>query len=608
MGIPNLGLSGTGKPEELSVELWIGFESKSANGPSSIRIKRSATFVVNKINGSELLAEVYYDVGSPRILRDKEAQNYIDDTVPRDLVEFYMFNGEYLSSGKNVKGGNIDASIKGQFKIGAIESMVRLIKEVENGYRRSADRAAGNDAREITAEIEDNEKKIKERESDRIRWEKEYNDYLSKMESAERELELTKMEIMKIKGKRDALQEFYKKHEELDDISKRLDEEYFKLYKAQYESSYLVLSKGTNEKSYKLVKEEIGRANLPPKIKEEFARDLLAQHKCICGRSLEDASNEYRMVENMLSDSRNEGKKAIMLELSPQLKQISGERVESATNRINEIKGNIKWLSQRKMNLSEETSHWKDKEKNLSEDEEYSLKKFEYTENDLREFKSRSDEAKENLNKTKEMIEALRNRNKALTEKAEKISAKAGEGQKFREYQKISYELGEIISQLVNRITSMFIESLQGEVNNLISGVRGLSHLSVDIKPSRNSIEVTYIDKYIGLDGKSYLSEGQNQIISIALIAAYMSVLKKLGAGIAEAPFVVMDHPFSDLGSPRKEELLKSFSSIFKDTKVIILTPPGDFNLDPVAGIIASYYAVHNDEQVKACYVKEVEI
>lgn len=87
-----------------------------------------------------------------------------------------------------------------------------------------------------------------------------------------------------------------------------------------------------------------------------------------------------------------------------------------------------------------------------------------------------------------------------------------------------------------------------------------------------------------------------------------MSVLKKLGAGIIEAPFVVMDHPFSNLGFPRKKELLKSFSSIFKDTNIIILTPPGDFNLDPVAEIIASHYEVHNNERESACYVKEAGI
>lgn len=608
LGIPNIGLSGTGKLEDLSVEMWIGFEGKSSNAPSSARIKRSANFRVNEISSQELSVEIYYDMGSPRLLMDNDAQNYIDDIAPRDLVEFYMFNGEYLSSGKNVKGRNIDASIKGQFKIGAIESMLRLIKEVEAGYRRSADRAAGNDASEITAQIEYNDQKIDECKSDKDRWERSYIDYQMKKQSAEEELERTKMEIKKIEGKKSAVQEFNSKNNDLNDISKRLDEEYLKLHKVQYESAYLALSKRTNEESYKLVKEEIGRANLPPKIKEEFAKDLLAQHKCICGRSLEDSSNEYKMVEGMLLDSRNEGKKAMLVELSPQLNQISGERVKFAMDRINEIKGNIKWLFQRKINLSDEISHWKGREKGLSEEEENTLKMYKDAEKDFDKFKTLLSEANANLEKTVKKIEELTNTNKGLTEKEEKISIKAQEGSELREYQKISRQLGEIISNLVGRITSMFIESLQTEVNNLISEIRGLSHLSVDIKPVGNSIEVTYIDKFIELDGKSWISEGQNQIISITLIAAYMSVLKKLGAGIAEAPFVVMDHPFSDLGLPRKEELLKSFGSIFKDTKVIILTPPGDFNLDPVAGIIASRYVVHNDPHEKACYAKEVGI
>ena len=99
------------------------------------------------------------------------------------------------------------------------------------------------------------------------------------------------------------------------------------------------------------------------------------------------------------------------------------------------------------------------------------------------------------------------------------------------------------------------------------------------------------------------ISEGQNQIISIALIAAYSSVLKNLGGGIAEAPFIIMDHPFSDLGLPRKEEILRSFGTLFAGTRVIVLTPPGDFDFSPVGKSIASHYTVKNDPEKKVCNV-----
>ena len=103
------------------------------------------------------------------------------------------------------------------------------------------------------------------------------------------------------------------------------------------------------------------------------------------------------------------------------------------------------------------------------------------------------------------------------------------------------------------------------------------------------------------MDDAVYISEGQNQIISIALIAAYTSILRNFGNGITEAPFIVMDHPFSDLSLPRKEELLKSFRTLFDRTKVIILTPAGDFNFDPISETIASHFSVKNDPEQKIC-------
>ena len=65
-----------------------------------------------------------------------------------------------------------------------------------------------------------------------------------------------------------------------------------------------------------------------------------------------------------------------------------------------------------------------------------------------------------------------------------------------------------------------------------------------------------------------------------------------------------MDHPFSDLGLPRKEEILRSFGTLFSGTRVIMLTPPGDFDFSAVNKSIASHYTVKNDPETKVCTVE----
>lgn len=608
LGIPNVRLAETGNPESLSVELWIAFEGESVDSPIATMIKRSANFRFDKIAEERIIMELYYNTGGPKVLRDKDAQRYIEDLIPPNLVEFYMFNGEYLKSSKNSMGKNIDSSIKGQFKIGAMESMAKLLEDVGNEYRKSSEKAAGIDNSDISNQIKENGKEIEKLKEKKSSLEREYNDYLAKKDEAKNKFEKINGEIKEIQGKKSMLNELAKKDEELRQIANELNNERSKLYKTQYEYSYLALSKSTTEESYKLVKGEIGRANLPPSIKEDFLNDLLAQHKCICGRPLEEESEEYKNVQGMLLGVQNESKKNLLLDLAPELKKISSDMVESAKDNIKEAKNRINNLYQIERHIVEERSSMDSKKNDLSKEEQEKLDEYKNSNEDYGEFDALSRNAKDRLNEIETDIKKLEDKNKELIEKEERISAKFEKAKKFNEYYRCSMELKDIISKLSNRIPYMFIENLQDEANQLISGIEELSHISLGIKLEGNSIKVVYIDKYIGLKGKSYLSDGQIQIISIALMAAYISVLKKLGAGISESPFIVMDHPFSDLSFPHKEELLKAFPIIFKDTNVIILSPIGDFNLSAASCAVASYYKVHNDKQEKVCVVEKDEI
>ncbi|MHB1806493.1 MAG: hypothetical protein ACYCR2_05765 [Thermoplasmataceae archaeon] len=607
LGVPNISLSSSEVIDHLSVELWIEFENigQGTTAPISARALRTSNFRGNRIIDQDFLLELYYEAKSPEILRGSEAEKYIDDLIPKDLIEFYMFNGEYLSSGRNVKGENIDASIKRQFKTGAINSMERLLEAVEDEYRRSATRAARKNNTTLIQKIEDNEKLITENEDGKTKWENDFRLYQEKAVGAKQKMETLREKKTRVEAKREVLATLSSKKEDYRKISSDLKEKYSQLHRLQYNSLYLLLSKSTNERIYGLIKEEIGHANLPPKIKKEFISDLLNQHKCICGRSLEESTHEYEVVKDLILDSEKDSKKTILLELSPQVRYIASNKVESCILQLKTIQENILELLEEQRKSNEEIEEIRNMEHSLSEEETSVIEEFENAEKDFRHFSALSNEAERNLKETEKRIESLKKENMDLKEQQAKIIGKAEEAVKFQKFEKLSMELRTIISSLRERISVMFIGALQSEINYLISMVKGMSHLSVKIQNFGNSVKVTYEDKYLPLKGVSYLSEGQNQIISIALIAAYISVLKKLGGGIAQVPFVVMDHPFSDLGLPRKEEILKSFDFLFSGTKVIILTPPGDFNLTPIANMVSSHYVVNNDPQEKICNVLE---
>ena len=223
--------------------------------------------------------------------------------------------------------------------------MEKLLEVVEDEYRKSATKAAKKNDTTLIRKIEENEKLITGNENDKAKWENDFRLYQEKADSAKQKMESLREQKAKVEAKREVLATLSSKREDYKKISADLREKYSQLYKLQYNSSYLLLSKSTNEKIYELIKEEIGHANLPPKIKKDFINDLLNQHKCICGRSLEESTHEYEVVKDLILDSEKDEKKAILLELSPQVRYIASNKVESCILQLKTIQGNISPLN-----------------------------------------------------------------------------------------------------------------------------------------------------------------------------------------------------------------------------------------------------------------------
>ena len=605
LGIPNVSSLNTGGISKLSVDLWleIGESAKSRGRPTSIRALRKASIRGTGIVEQEFSLQIYIQDENPKVLRDQEAQRYIESIAPSDLIEFYMFNGEYLSSGRNAKGENIDASIKRQFRTGSIRSMEELLKQIESEYRQSASRASKQQDSGIADEIKQLGDTISSDEARKEFFGEEARAYREQEKAAKEKMERYREAKIKIESKKELLSELSKKQEERRNLIGSTKDTVKKLLKTKTEFGYLILSKATLGESYSKIKEEIGRGNLPPNIKKEFIDDLIEMHKCICGRDLPEGSIEIERVKAILNESERESSKNILLEISPVINGILQIAENKIPQMLESMENAIKEKQRAERELSVEIETMNSEEHSLTEDEKVVMQEFEIAEKDFYNFGVLASESESRAKALENKIRSANEELRRLKEKQEKLAGKANEAQRFFSYAKEAALLKEILAELRDRISEIFIISLQEEVNRLISSVRGLSHLSVSIRNIAGSVRVDYEDKFLPLEGVSYLSEGQNQIISIALIAAFSSVLKNLGGGIAEAPFIIMDHPFSDLGLPRKDEILRSFGTLFAGTRVIMLTPPGDFDFSPVEKSIASHYTVKNDPEKKICSV-----
>jgi DNA sulfur modification protein DndD len=603
LGIPNVSTLNDNGLNKISAEAWLEFEESAISGdrPISARALRKANVRGMRILDQVFTLQLYSQNGNPEVLMDAEAERYIESIAPSDLIEFYMFNGEYLSSARNAKGENINASIKRQFRTGSILSMEGILKTLENDYRGSANRAAKKQDNTIIENIVQLEASISQDKSKKEALEADVIDYREKEKEAKTRMNKYREEKIKIESKKELLKELSEKREKRKKLLIDTKEAYKRLFKAKLDYGYLILSKNTLSESYSKIKGEIGKGKLPPNIKKEFVADLISMHQCICGRDLPEGTMEIEKIKAILDDSERESNKNILLEISPVINGIIQILESKAPEMLNTLENSIRQNLQEQRELADEIESSDSMGISLTSEESIVISEFDKAEQDFTNFHSLADEIEGRAKQLESKIASSTNRIRELKDKQEKMVGKTEEAKRFQDWAKTAKILGEVLFDLRGKISDMFISSLQAEVNRLILSIRGLSHLSVSIKNVGGSVKVDYADSYLPLEEAAYLSEGQNQIISIALIAAYSSVLKNMGNGIAEAPFIVMDHPFSDLGLPRKEEILKSFGTLFEGTKVIMLTPPGDFDFKPLAQSLASHYSVKNDPQQKIC-------
>ena len=594
LGIPSV--NSIMESEKGSTKVEVVIEAGAENGISEIRAIRTANFNGSRFSNNDLAIHIIHTSGETEHLRGEEAKKFIEGLVSRDLLEFYMFNGEYLKRSNNFKGKNIESAIKGQFKFGALTTMERRLVDIykEYGHKRtsSTDENALQDRIDsLTESIEENTELIGTHEGYK-------NNYMSSKKSAEDKLTSIKSRRDQLIGRRNALQEIENDKKTLSLKKHGRDEASKEFWEAVIKNAYIPIANAKIMDAYKAIKLEMGTAGLPPNIKDEFVKDILNRHQCICGTTFEDGSKEDGNIRQILKVSELESRKAVLTEISPTLNSfieykrpldlIKSKRITlvKAFKEENEIDASIRRAQDSITNLTKEESRL--------------LDDFVMAQGDIEKFGELAVDEDKEIGKLQLSIESSRKDIEELNRKIQQAKQRNATAKKYDGYKEMADNIKSIITELKGKIIQSFVELLEAKTNSMLSSISGLSNMSVKLNGESGALHVAFADSSVPW-GDSYISEGQNQIISIIFIAAFSHVLDELSGSTSSVPFVVMDHPFSDLGQPRKEQLLEEFGNLFKETRVIMMIPPGDFNIDKAKNIISKIYKVSICDEDKIC-------
>jgi len=598
--IPNVNTLKENSNARVSVELEIFTPEHSEM--DRIIIKRSEIFGKGYSKEMELECHIYYKFNEPKYFSSSKNEGdyikkIIDTILPQELVEFYMFNGEYLKRTYQTKGKEIEEGIRKQFKIGAISNLVRKLSDISTEYQKKA--AKGSSYESLSNQIENRKYKIQNIEDSINKKTNERKFYENEVEKAQQKKEELKEKYGELKEKQKKLQEMEKLNQNKKEYENKLKEEMKRLHESIIKYSYILISKDTLKRSIDDIEKFSGGNKIPPDIKESFLDYLLNQHICICGRELVQGSEEYERLEKLKLTGKEDAEKEILMYINPQLSVLikSAPKIEKD---IKNLKENIGKFYQEIENIKIKLDELSDLN-SLNEKEKKIIDDYHKADSDYINFKQLVEEKNKELQNLNYDLKKEKEQLELNLQKLEKETRNESERKKMVEYGKMADILLNALDSLKDKLFEYFVRELETKANQIFKSMEKISSLSLNIKYSGGALSFNYEDKST-IDDKAYISEGQNQIIGICLMAAFTQVLKELGGNNVLIPFIIMDHPFSNLSVEGKKIMAKNLGELFKGSQIIMMVPEGEMDLiahSTETSNISSIFKVNYDDYSK---------
>lgn len=487
--------------------------------------------------------------GQFRTIRDPNWK--IGSILPGDVRAYFFFDGEKIDNFARPGHENeVKNAVRKVLKIEAIDRATVHLQKVARDYR--SDLKKHTKEGKLQESIARREMKQAER------------DKLSKT------LKEQQQEIAAAKGHKEDMDTQLKEIEssrQLGEERKRIEEDVSELQRQEKQlwldirdianRGFVWLAKPTIESAKEILNEKRQRGEIPAGIRETFLNDLLTDMQCICGRSIQDGSDEHQNILRRLNESISSTLEITVLDTASDLNHLSRQ--------VKGIPTKLKFLMERRREINSEIESREGRLEEISEQ----LKDF-----DVEEVSKLEKNREKQIDKITDLEAKIIHMNGRIEEKEKEIlecdeeikKAQASE-QQARYLQKCvtlatdsARTAGEIYERFADDMRNTIEAEAQSIFQKLIwkeSHFQGI-HLSADYR-----LEV--IDRY-GMAARPEMSAGERQVLSLAFIAGMAKVARE-----GETVPLVMDTPFGRLSSAHRERITEHLPEI-ADQLILFVT------------------------------------
>lgn len=552
---------------EVKVEVKIRFYSFEDEKKKYFSIYRSLSFQKwgNGKWGDAFADHLIVDETDKDILEDSVAQNAINNKIPKEMFQYFFFNGATLSNYfKNESELSLKTSIEQISQVGLIDKvyyhLVKTSDSINKRFNKKKPKGGVNYNKLINEKMQEQQHK-----------ESEIKDNHNKIDIAIRNVDKCDEKLKQVDS--GYVNELTQKRKNKESMEKKLKQN-IKEDRKNYEKLILELFPigvlfDELVDSINIADDARKKKTAPPQIERDLLNDILEDGFCICGVKLEDHPECVTELKKRLNNT-SKIKQEVFYEDYYDLKKVLTKlkdlpKIESLRRTIKQNEENINEINIQINQISDELA--------------------EFDIEDVREYERQSQ-------KNKKIIEDLRKRNKSLSadintlkkdiEKLKRKRSEAGEleGELKILNNKIKFceEAITILSDLNNNVQKHIREKVNDKTRKQFTSINWAydKYRDVTIKDDYKIVITKSTGQKIT---PGDLSDGEENLLALSFMMALHSL-----SGF-EIPLII-DAPLEKLDKSKRIEFISGLHEYTSDKQIIFLFTDSQYTGDVRANML----------------------
>ena len=519
------------------------------------RFTATRTLSVTKTSDTDWRTQTPVEFSLESILADgqtrrvQNATGKVESILPANVRSYFFFDGEKIDQfARPTHEGEVREAVRNVLKIEVLDRARNHLDSVARGYQTSLKGLSSGGIDDLLGKDETLRTEVENTRSHLVA----LRDEKAAAERQTKEIEARLGDIREI-------QEWTNRRNQANEAMKRFQEELEAIWQSIRDASNLGFYRFAGEaieNSIAVVDAMRERGEIPPGIREQFVHDLLATHICICGRPIEEDSEEYRRLMEVLARSLPSELENAVLEVGGQLRAASTKREE--------VPQRLRQLMQRKaqINIEQEevTATLDEVSRHLRDDESH--EDVAALEKKRMDHQRAIEQVVGNIGRLEERLEHQRSQLEGLKESIDKAQLSEKTAQDMQRRLSLARKSSDAVDRVLENFASDMRDSIESEAKAIFQSLVLKDSQFQDVQLSED-YHLEVIDRW-GLPARPELSAGERQVLSLAFITGMSKVTGE------EAP-LVMDTPFGRLSSDHREAITQHIPAI-TDQLVMLVT------------------------------------